>query len=403
MMWLTAPDAASLATRALPLTYLENLKLADAAQADAFEAAHNSGRFSVLGLSAWPEIAREDNNMMLTEQRALVFGSSLLALLAVASVAVLVGGRMSEQTRRVGLLKAVGGTPSLIAAVLLAENLTIAVAAATAGLAVGWLAAPLLTEPGAGLVGSAGTPSLTLTGAATVAGLAVTVAALATVVPAIRAARTNTVAALADSARPPRRRGWLIAISRRLPVPLLLGLRIAARRPRRLVLTAASVTITVAAIVAVLAVHAHQEQVGGGYSALDNPRYDRLDEVLLVVTIVLVMLAVVNALFITWATVLDARHSAALARALGASVDQVSAGLSTALLLPSLAGAIVGIPAGISLIAGVSHGGALNIPPAWVLALVVLGTLVALAALIAIPAKAGGRRPPAEILQAETS
>jgi hypothetical protein len=43
-------------------------------------------------------------------------GAFLLALLAIASVAVLVGRRLSEYARRVGLLKAVGGTPSVVAA-----------------------------------------------------------------------------------------------------------------------------------------------------------------------------------------------------------------------------------------------------------------------------------------------
>ncbi len=85
-----------------------------------------------------------------------------------------------------------------------------------------------------------------------VAAVALAVALLATFVPAVRAARTSTVAALADAARTPRRRAGLIAASRRLPVPLLLGLRLAARRPRRLVLSAASITITVAMIVGVL-------------------------------------------------------------------------------------------------------------------------------------------------------
>lgn len=403
MMWLTRPDAIALATRAVPLSHLENLRLADPAEAAAFEAAHGTGRFSVLGLSAWQDIAREDGTTVLNEQRALVFGSSLLTLLAIATVTVLVGGRMTEQTRRVGLLKAVGAMPKAVAGVLLAQNLLTALAAAAIGLAAGWLAAPLLTSPGSGLVGTAGPASLSLATAGKVTGVALAVAVLATVVPAVRAARTSTVAALAGSARPPRRHSWLIGFSRSLPVPMLLGLRIAARRPRRLVLTAISVTITVAAIVAVLAVRAHQQEAAGGYSALSNPRYARVDEVLLVVTIVLVLLAAVNALFITWATVIDARHATALARALGASSDQVSAGLSTALLVPSLAGALAGIPAGIWLIAGVSHGGALTIPPAWALAAVVLGTLAALAGLIAIPARAGGRRPPAEILQAESA
>ena len=45
---------------------------------------------------------------------------------------------------------------------------------------------------------------------------------------AVRAARTSTVQALADSVRRPRRTRWLIALSTRLPVPLLLGLRVIA-------------------------------------------------------------------------------------------------------------------------------------------------------------------------------
>src|SRR5690348_6850320 len=73
------------------------------------------------------------------------------------------------------------------------------------------------------------------------AAVALAVALAATLVPAIRAARTSTVSALADAARPPRRRPALIALSARLPVPLLLGLRLVARRPRRALLGAASI------------------------------------------------------------------------------------------------------------------------------------------------------------------
>ena len=59
---------------------------------------------------------------MADEQQVLSPGAWLAGLLALASVAVLAGGRMAEQTRRVGLLKAVGGTPGLVAVVLLAET-----------------------------------------------------------------------------------------------------------------------------------------------------------------------------------------------------------------------------------------------------------------------------------------
>ncbi len=397
-MWLTEADARSLATRQLPLSYVEYLRLADPASAEQFEAAHSGGEFSVLGLSSWQDIARNDNNLVLVEQRLLVSGAWLLGLLAAASVAVLVGGRLADQTRQVGLLKAVGSTPKLVASVLIAENLMLALAAAALGLAGGWLVAPLLTGPGSGLLGTAGTPSLTEGSAGLVVGLALAVAALATVKPALRAARTSTVAALADTARAPRRAAWLIGLSRRLPVPLLLGLRLAARRPRRLVLTAASVTITVAAVVAVLSVYGKFRAGGAGLSVLNDPRTARLDQVLLVLTVVLVLLAAVNAIFVTSAIALDGRYSSAVVRALGADTADVTGALAAALLLPAAAGAIAGIPAGIALVAAFSNAGALDIPPTWRLLAAAGGIVLLLAGMTVIPARAGARRKPAEIL-----
>ena len=96
-------------------------------------------------------------------------GALLLALLAIASAAVLVGRRLSEYARRVGLLKAVGGTPSVVAATFLVENLVLALVAAVVGLAAGWLLSPLLTKPGAALIGSAGAAEISLSTVAEVA------------------------------------------------------------------------------------------------------------------------------------------------------------------------------------------------------------------------------------------
>src|SRR6266516_3584460 len=106
-------------------------------------------------------------------------------LLALASVAVLVGGRLAEGTRRVGLLKATGGTPGMVAATFLAENLFLALVAAIAGLLAGWRAAPLLSKPEADLVGAPGAPPLTLVTVVVALGVALA----STLVPAIRAAR----------------------------------------------------------------------------------------------------------------------------------------------------------------------------------------------------------------------
>jgi putative ABC transport system permease protein len=425
LVWVTEAAARSFATPAQPLSYVTELRLDKSATAQAFAQAHPglagtaghhrgrpfiSSQAQLLDVTPWQQIAQEDAKDIMNEQLVLLTGSWLLGMLAVASVAVVVGGRMTEQTRRVGLLKAVGGTPRFVATVLLTENLLLAVVAAAAGLVVGWLSAPLLTSPGGGLVGSAGAPSVTGTTVELVAAVAVAVALVATFVPALRAARTSTVEALADSARRPRRRGALVALSRGLPVPLLVGLRLAIRRPRRAVLAGCSVAITATTIVAVLSVHAKEDQVlqstqGSGLSALADPRFIRLDQVLLVLTVMLAVLAAINAVFITQATASDARHSCALSRALGVRPNQVAAALSVSQLIPALPGALLGIPLGVGLVRAVGHGGtsAIPLPPAWWLILMVVGMLVVLAALTAIPARASARRSPAEILQAESA
>jgi ABC-type lipoprotein release transport system permease subunit len=399
LVWLTQADVRELAPSEGALAYVLNLKLADPADAEAFVATHTPANGPSSYLASWTDIRYAYGEFVRGAQDALAVFGSLLALLAAASVAVLVGGRIADQTRRVGLLKAVGGSPGRVAVVLLAEYLVLALLAAAAGLAVGWLVAPVLGDPGAGLLGSAGAPSLTWSTVGVVTAVAVGVAVVASLVPALRAARTSTVDALADTARRPRRARWLIPLSARLPVPLLLGMRIAARRPRRIVLGVASIAVTVSGIVVVLAGHTAMAADWEGASRLD-PEIDRANQVLLVITVILVALAAINALFITWATVLDARHSSALARALGATPSQVGAGLSAAQILPALVGASLGIPGGLALFSTLSNDEAAT-PPSWQLAAVVVLTVVLVAVLTTIPARFGGRRPVSPVLQAE--
>ena len=72
-------------------------------------------------------------------------------------------------------------------------------------------------------------------------------------------------------------------------------------------------------------------------------------------------------------------------------------------MLPAVPGALLGVPLGIGLFTAANHAGLTTIPPAWWLAAAVLGTLVAVAVLTAIPARIGARRPVSEILQSETA
>ncbi len=398
LVWLTQAEARSLASDRSPLSYVMNLKLADPDEAQAFVDRTGGDHGGALPMQTWQNILEDATDLARDSQILLLIGAWLLGLLAVASLSVLVGGRMADQNRRVGLLKAVGGTPSLVAAVLLAEYLLVAVVAAAAGLAIGALTAPLLTESSAGLVGSAGTASLTWSTIGLVTAVALGVAVVATAVPAVRAARSSTVSALADAARPPRRTGWLITVSAQLPVPLLLASRVAARRPRRVVLAVVSIAVTVSGVYVLLVLNAFLgDQPGtGAYTAA---QVETLRHVLLVWTVILLSLAAVNAIVITWATVLDNRHASALARALGATPGEMTVALAAAQVLPALVGAVLGVfPGGWALFAAINAitGGdsdKATLPVPWQLIAVVLATVLAVAALTSVPAHLGGRRP----------
>ena len=410
LIWLTRSDADSLATRHQPIGYILNLRLTGPSSAQAFENGNASNAFyNATGndaksfLQSWQDIEQQDFKVVSVDQKVLLIVSTLLALLAIASIAVVVGSRMAEQTRRVGLLKAVGATPKMVAVVLLAENLLLALAATAVGVTVGQLIAPALTNLGNGLLGSPPTPPLTLTSAAEVLIVAIVVAACATIVPAIRGARTSTIRALNDPAHPPRRRPALIALSARLPVPLLLAVRLVARRIRRSLLTAASMTIAVAMVVAALTLEhkvqlTNQQQVAavGGATVAD-----RVTHLVFLLSAILIVLAAINAIFTTWATVIDAQRPTALARALGATPGQITAGLTTSQLMPGLLASCLGIPLGLALYQAAGGHVHQASPPLLTLLAVIPGTLIVVAALTAIPARIGARRPVANVLRSE--
>ena len=194
LIWMTEPDVTKLASAVNPVNnYVLNLKIRDPAQALAFASPrYHTGRPDSPLFNTWNDLASWYGLLVQDEQTVLVPGAVLLALLAIASVAVLVGSRLAEYTRRVGLLKAAGASPSLVAATFLAENLVLAVIAAAGGLVVGWLIAPLLTSPGAALIGTPGAPAFTPLMIVGVVAMALVVALASTLSPALRAARTST-------------------------------------------------------------------------------------------------------------------------------------------------------------------------------------------------------------------
>lgn len=400
LVWLAERDTRALESPDVPVTSFINVKLRDPDEARLLNrhdpAVAPAFENTWVNMKTWQHIADQDFVMLRNSQPILVIGSWLLSFLAVGGVATLAAGRAARQARRVGLLKAVGATPGLIAAVLLAEYLVLALLADALGLAIAGLAAPTVVNPSASLVSTAIGPSGDTIAFTTVA--AVFAAVLTTAGPTLRALRTGTVSALADTARRPRRRAWLNRMSAPLPTSLLLGLRLIARRPGRAVLYACTIATTLLAVTALLMVYVQPDRGYPGSAMATHARTAQDRHLLLGVTIAVIALALVNTITVTWTLAMEARPTMAIARAFGATPGQTAAGLSAAQLLPALSGAFAGVPLGIALVLSFSRGDVPK-PPTWWFAAAVAAVL-ATAALTAVPARMAARRSVARTLGA---
>lgn len=77
-----------------PASYLE---LADASSAPSFVVAHLDGDMSGPALATWQDVLEGNSWLLATKQKVLLVGGWLLGLIALAGIAVLVGGRMADQ------------------------------------------------------------------------------------------------------------------------------------------------------------------------------------------------------------------------------------------------------------------------------------------------------------------
>jgi putative ABC transport system permease protein len=407
LVWASHADADRLAAVASNRGKVLMLRLADAGQAPAFAAAH-AGDLDQLLVDDWQSTRLDALTDVLFALFGLIVGAISLTLLAAASVAVAVAGRMAAQTRRAAILKAIGATPRWVAGVMLGEYVLVAAVAGTAGLLAGSWLAPLLADPVPGVIGTAPVGFVSPMTAALVVGTAIGLVALSTVVPALRAVRASTVRSLANPARPPRRSRLALLVSRRLPTPLLLGLRLAARRPGRAILSATGLAVTVAAVVVALWMEAG---IAGDTAQVSDTlgehavTYDKLRVVTYTFIAALIALALVNAILVSWTTALDNARASALFRAMGATPRQVTTGLTLASVLPALVAVAAGIPAGFAVFsaAAAAAGDGNNSPSPTAMGLVLLlpATLLVVAALTAAPSRLAARRPAVDALRTD--
>ncbi|GAA2662936.1 hypothetical protein GCM10010400_22670 [Streptomyces aculeolatus] len=399
-IWLTTDDARAAAGDE-SLLYLLNIKLSDPGAARGWAGTVLTddlrGRDWV-NTHSWQTFVDDNTRLLRSVQPALVVGGGLLAAASVVTLASLAAVRGPRDHRRAGLFQAVGATPRTVAAMLLAQYLLLTVVSAVAGVTVGCLTAPALADPSAGLLNTAAPPTTGIITTATVLALLVTL--IGTLGPVLRTVRSSTVDTLADPAHPTAYRPRLTAMTAHLPTPLLIGVRLIARRPGRAVLSAVGTAATTVMVTAVLTFQVSLEaDTARGASAVEEIRNAVTGHVMLGATVALVALSVLNTVFVGWSAAVQARRALAVTRTLGATPGQVIAALCTAQLLPAVGAIAVGIPLGIGLFALFSA--VVVTPPGTWLATAAPAALLAVAALTALPAWLHTRSPAGRVLNAE--
>jgi putative ABC transport system permease protein len=181
----------------------------------------------------------------------IAFGVTALAA-SLATVVNLVLGTVLASFREIGIIKALGFTPSQVVATLVVGMAIPALAGCVIGIPAGTaVSIPLVDQAARGLDLPSPPAVSPLAGLLTLAGILVSVATAAAL-PALRAGRMSPVAAIAGGGAPRSPRAWRASRQLRrlrLPRPLSLGAGDAFARPLRAALTVLAVLVGVTTIV----------------------------------------------------------------------------------------------------------------------------------------------------------
>jgi putative ABC transport system permease protein len=383
------------------------LRLTDPGGAPAFAVAHRSietsTRSSTTFLETWEQRRADSHSDLDVLAEALLAAGGFIAVLTVATAAVIVTGRMAAETRRVGTLKAIGVTPRLIIVMLLIEYLGIAALATTIGLGIGRLLAPRLAATSLTILGPP-EPPLSWPRVGIVAAAAAAVVLLGTIRPAVRGIRHSTLRSLQSSARGPKRPSRLARLAARigLPVTGVLGLRSAWRRPGRLLTNAAGLALGIAMIVVALGLTRsldllavrpveHQDALSG---AAVDALYQQVRAIILGTAGLLLVLGTINAFIVATFAARDSARNHAVMRAMGATPRQTVATLIVSQFGACALAIGVGIPLGLGLWQLMAGGDLPRVEVPWAALLALLTAVpVAFAGIVSVPALWLARRP----------
>jgi putative ABC transport system permease protein len=243
--WVSPAQLAALGT---PTGYQMLYRFAHAgtdAEVDADRAVVAAAAPGFTGAASYRTIERADERTAGTFAPFVVAFGVLGLIMSVLIIGIVVSGAVGAATRRIGILKSLGFTPSQVARAYVAQALIPAAVGAALGVVAGNLGAiPVLTEEGDAF--GTGVPTLAPWVSIVVPIGALMLVAITALVPALRAARLRTVDAIAVGRTPAVGRGRRVRrVLGRLPLPrsVSLGLGNPFTRPGRSATIAAAVAL----------------------------------------------------------------------------------------------------------------------------------------------------------------
>ena len=259
LAWVTRATLEQVVPDRRTWRWVQAVRLRDPAAAPAFAA-------QLVGVETWQD--QRATALAEAQPITLILTTYTIVLLLVvfAVVAILVGARVSEQHREIGLLKAVGLTPRQVGAVFVIESAALGLIAVVIGFSIGVLGAPRLAAASAetmlGSPTTAANPWHLVFAAVPVLLVLVASARSAT----RRSTRFSVLHAIqsgtATPASPSRLTRALARVS--LPVPLALGLTDLLARRHRAIRLAAAIAVTGAAVVFALSMEASLDAQAAG-------------------------------------------------------------------------------------------------------------------------------------------
>lgn len=330
---------------------------------------------------------------------ALLVVGTALALTMIAITAVLVSARVAAHTRQIGTLKAIGVTPMQLAAIVLVENVAVALTAAVVGVFAGDHLAPLLDRTETVLYGAPHAPAVSATTIALVGTVALCVVMVATVRPVVLGVRATTLRALTPAARAPRGAGL------RVPGPRAwqIGLRSLLRRPTRTISTVIGGALAIAVMTIAVALRTSQAiaLAHNPHDAANRALLGEIRGIVVTAGVAMIALALVNAAIVATLAARDSARSYAIMRTLGATPGQTAASFLCGQLTSAVLAVALGIPAGIGVFNALRRGlDAVQLSLSTV-ATLTFAALVAYLAIAAVPALVLARRPVAPQLAYE--